>query len=568
MEFAPTDILAPLRTALAPAYEIGDMIGSGGFAVVVAARDTALKRDVAIKVLRPDLDSAMHRERFRREAEAIARLRHPHIVPVYSVGEAGGMAYFVMPLIRGGSLRQRIDRGDRIETAEATAILAAAARALAQAHSCGIVHRDIKPDNILFDGDDRHVLLTDFGIALALSGDGDRLTGTGLLVGTPQYMSPEQASGDVVDARSDIYSLGVVAFEMLAGRLPFSAASVPALLVKQVSEPAPRIETLRGDVPAALAAAIARALQKDPQRRWQSAADLAAAIDKPQRVSTGVRQLAARISAGRSKVAVPSPIAAVRVTLIGVAILVAAAAVADAILGRIIATPLAMILGAFVVASGYGRMWTAGYSWRHVFGQPAMAATMEHAIDSTSGEIRTPTSSETRRLGTYAPAVHGARSARGSILATLAQLPRSEKERLPAILPTVDSLLAEAIGIASQLVALEGRNPRDAEAALNRELTAARSAFEAPARSARVTSLENQLRTLAALRERREQLEERLDGITTCIERIRGAVDLIGVDGAAAAKPAIETCLVHAARIVRPSESPAAAAPAPSVQTT
>src|SRR5690349_2263519 len=212
-----------LAQALGPAYELRHVLGRGGFATVHAAFDRSLKRDVAVKVLHPELagDPAV-RERFRREAETVARVRHPHIIPIYAVGESEGLAWYVMPLVAGESLRARLERAGRLTVAEARRILLEAASALAAAHGAGLVHRDVKPDNILLDGPDARVLVTDFGIAKALAPGTDGLTQTGVAIGTPQYMSPEQASGEAVDQRTDVYALGVVAYQMLAGELPRS----------------------------------------------------------------------------------------------------------------------------------------------------------------------------------------------------------------------------------------------------------------------------------------------------------------------------------------------------------
>src|SRR6185295_651460 len=178
-----------LARALGAVYELGDRLGFGGFAQVYAAVDTQLKRDVAVKVLRPELAGAVVRERFRREAETVARVRHPNIVPIYSVGEGEGLAWYVMPRVTGGSLRARLDREGRLPAAEVRRVLLESASALAVAHRAGLVHRDIKPDNIMLDGDDAHVLLMDFGIAKALGVDAQGLTATGVAIGTPQYMS-------------------------------------------------------------------------------------------------------------------------------------------------------------------------------------------------------------------------------------------------------------------------------------------------------------------------------------------------------------------------------------------
>ncbi len=233
-----------------PGYDVRGLIGRGGFAEVYAAWDPMLKREVALKVLRSELDAPAFRERFRREAEAVAGLRHPHIIPIHAVGEDREFAWFAMPLIHGESLRARLERSSPLPIGEARRIFTEIAEALAAAHRAGLIHRDVKPDNILLEGEERRVVLTDFGIAKALAGGqppesperSRDLTETGLIVGTPQYMSPEQAGGErSIDARSDLYSLGVVAYLMLTGELPFPAGSGSAVLMKQLAEAAPPV---------------------------------------------------------------------------------------------------------------------------------------------------------------------------------------------------------------------------------------------------------------------------------------------------------------------------------------
>ncbi|MFQ5551290.1 MAG: serine/threonine-protein kinase, partial [Gemmatimonadales bacterium] len=217
-----------VQRAVGDEYRVERLVGQGGFAEVFAAHDPRLKRTVAIKVLRPDLIVNQELvDRFQREAEAIAGLRHPNIMQIYTVGERDGVAYFVMPFVEGQSLREVIDAEGRLSLFEAKRIAIDAAKALAAAHAKGLVHRDVKPDNIMLEGEERHVLLTDFGIARAVASGETRITGTGMIIGTPQYMSPEQAAGDEdIDHRTDIYSLGVVIYQMITGALPFKGTSI------------------------------------------------------------------------------------------------------------------------------------------------------------------------------------------------------------------------------------------------------------------------------------------------------------------------------------------------------
>ena len=270
--------------ALGHQYQVESEIGRGGMSVVYRARDIRLNRTVAIKVLPPELayDPAI-RTRFTREAQTSAQLSHAHIVPIYDVGEREGIAYFVMALVSGGNLAALLAREPRQPIDEVRRLLCEIADALAYAHVRGVIHRDIKPDNILLDADSGRAIVTDFGIARAIEA-GTRLTITGNALGTPQYMSPEQAVGErEVDGRSDIYSLGVVAYQMLTGRLPFTGGNTMALLLKHVNERPLPIVDLRPDAPKPLRDAIERALMKAPEDRWPTAASMRQAImsDEP-----------------------------------------------------------------------------------------------------------------------------------------------------------------------------------------------------------------------------------------------------------------------------------------------
>jgi len=265
--------------AIGQQYEVEQEIGRGGMSVVFRARDRRLNRLVAIKVLPPELayDPAI-RARFTREAQTAAQLAHAHIVPIYDVGEKDGLAHFVMALVTGGNLAELLAREPRQPIEEARRILREIADALAYAHTRGVIHRDIKPDNILLDAASGRVMVTDFGIARAIEA-GSRLTVTGAAVGTPTYMSPEQAVGERdIDGRTDIYSLGVIGYQMLTGRVPFTAANPMALLLKHVGERPRPIADLRSDAPKPFRDAIERALLKEPEERWPTAASLRDAL--------------------------------------------------------------------------------------------------------------------------------------------------------------------------------------------------------------------------------------------------------------------------------------------------
>ena len=272
-------VVDPLREALERAigfqYRIERLLGRGGMGAVYLAHELALDRDVAIKVLPPEqAGTPQLRERFRREARTAARLNHANIVPLYTFGEVDGLMYFVMGYVAGESLASRLRRGGPLASDEARTLLAELADALAYAHRHGVIHRDIKPDNILIDADSGSPRLTDFGIAKATLPD-TLLTTAGQMIGTPAYMSPEQASGRLdLDARSDIYSLGVAAYEMVSGCLPFDAKTpMEAAMQRLTQEPRP-LRAVAPNVTGDLIVAIQRCLQRDPADRWPDAKSL------------------------------------------------------------------------------------------------------------------------------------------------------------------------------------------------------------------------------------------------------------------------------------------------------
>jgi len=308
-------VAARLQASLGPGYRLERELGGGGMSRVFLARDAALERDVVVKVLSPDLAAGVSAERFTREiklaaevsAERFAReiklaasLQQANIVPLLSAGQTDGLPYYTMPFVDGLSLRARLERNGALPAGEAISVLRDVARALAYAHERGIVHRDIKPDNILLSGGSAAV--TDFGVAKAVAAaarSAERLEGgkgslqehgtitlVGTSLGTPEYMAPEQAAADPgVDGRADIYSLGITAYEMLTGTSPFRGRPPQALLAAQLTEAPAPLAAHRTDVPQALAALVARCLEKDPLRRPATAAELAAALSDPAVVS-------------------------------------------------------------------------------------------------------------------------------------------------------------------------------------------------------------------------------------------------------------------------------------------
>ena len=274
----PSPEFLELQAALAGEYSLQRELGRGGMGIVYLARDVQLDRDVAIKVLPSHLArTAESRERFVREARTAAGLSHPHIVSIHRVGEAGGFVFFVMSYIEGETLGERLRTRGPLPPVEAARVLREVAWALAYAHGRGIVHRDVKPDNILLEAATGRALVTDFGIAHGGTSVGPQ-TDPGKIMGTAHFMSPEQATNESVDGRSDLYALGVVGYLAVSGRLPFESTNLPALLVRQVAEPAPSVLRAAPGLPPALGAAIDRCLAREPAGRFPDGEAMAAAL--------------------------------------------------------------------------------------------------------------------------------------------------------------------------------------------------------------------------------------------------------------------------------------------------
>jgi TolB-like protein/Tfp pilus assembly protein PilF len=267
-----------LRRLLGDRYSVGGEIGRGGMAVVYLAEDLRHARSVAVKVLKPEVGSALGAERFQREVRTVAGLRHPHILPLLDSGDADGLLYYVMPYFTGRSLRERLAAEGPLPLKDVLRITRDVAEALTYAHAHGVIHRDVKPGNVLLEAE--FAVLADFGIALAiLQLAGERLTDPGAYVGTPEYMSPEQLLGDeVVDQRSDVYSLGCVVYEMLGGTPPFTGPTSRAVLARQINDPVPPLASVRPDVPEAVARAVERALAKYPADRFAGTVEFVEAL--------------------------------------------------------------------------------------------------------------------------------------------------------------------------------------------------------------------------------------------------------------------------------------------------
>jgi len=273
-----SDVTRALNGVLAERYRVERELGTGGMATVYLAEDVRHHRKVALKVLHPELSAVLGPERFLKEIELTASLQHPHILPLFDSGEAAGQLYYVMPFVDGETLRTRLERERQLPIAEAVRLATEVADALSYAHGRGVIHRDVKPENVLLQGG--HALVADFGIALAVQqAGGQRMTQTGLSLGTPQYMSPEQAMGDkAIDARSDIYALGAVTYEMLVGEPPFSGPTIQSIVAKVLTERPMALTAVRDTVPPGVESAVLTALAKLPADRFPSAAEFAAAL--------------------------------------------------------------------------------------------------------------------------------------------------------------------------------------------------------------------------------------------------------------------------------------------------
>ena len=276
-----TDVHASIQDALGDRYEVRGEVGRGGMATVYSAFDRQLGRVVAVKVIHPDLSHLLGPSRFHREVSIAATLQHPNIVPVFEAGEREGLLFYTMPLVEGESLRDRLRRETQLPLEEALRIAGDVAEALCHAHEHGIVHRDVKPENILLHAG--RAMVTDFGLAKAIAqATGDSITTSGLAAGTPGYMSPEQASGKgELDARTDVYSLACVLYEMLAGEAPYTGPSAQAIVAKQMSQPVPSIRVVRGSVPPDVDAVVQRGLAKVPADRYASAQEFLEALSHP-----------------------------------------------------------------------------------------------------------------------------------------------------------------------------------------------------------------------------------------------------------------------------------------------
>ena len=581
-----------LSQALGSSFTLEGEIGRGGMGVVYHARDERLKRKVAVKVLPPELAFREEiRIRFLREAETAARLSHPHIVPIHSVGEGpDGLVYFVMAYVDGESLAARLKRRERLPPEEARRIMMETADALGAGHALGIIHRDVKPDNILLEGSRGRTVLTDFGIAKALTsttGPGT-LTATGVAIGTPHYMSPEQAAGDrEIDGRSDIYSLGVVGYQMLAGELPFSAPTVPGILLKQITEQAPNLQDKSPTCPDDLSACVMRSLEKEPEARWPTADALRRALEsrsappyRPSRRTSvgggGGGALArpelrlgglppARMSGGgrpeRRRATRPTPkrdpksdltasgearmVAKFRDSFVSWASVCGGLTLIDLIQGGGLGWSLFVTVpwGAFGLLPQYMKLWQNGYSWRDVLNRPAAPDAREALL----GARRTLGPPQADEFGGQVDTIRRVRNDREAILKIMERVPTSERKLLPDVVVTVDALLKRAEELARMLHGMSADVDDAALARIEGRIEAVKHHEEGAERERQLSLLERQRQALSDLLTRRKNVEEQIESCVLAMQNVR--FDLLRLRSAGVA--AVLSDLTHATQQAR-----------------
>jgi serine/threonine-protein kinase len=576
-------LAARLAEALGTAFTIEGEIGRGGMGVVYRARDERLQRRVAIKVLPPELAFQKDiRERFTREAQTAARLSHPHIVPIHNVGEGQGLVYFVMGYVDGESVAARIRRRGRLPAEEVRRIMRETADALSAAHALSVIHRDIKPDNILLEGTRGRVMVTDFGIAKALSSSsGATLTGVGVAIGTPAFMSPEQAAGERdIDGRSDLYSLGVVTYQMLTGELPFSAPSVAGILMKQITEPAPDLRIKRPDIPEDLALAVARCLEKDPGNRWPTADALRRALEtrsvngyQPTGIGWRAGERPLPGSAGRAGSPVRRPVergGRRQSPLTGAPPLpeprrprdlaraqrretrrnrgqeqipdtgepkiiqrvrgqfASWAAVSAGCMGINVATGIEhpwFLFPMFGMGIGllrnYATLWQAGYSWRDVLSRPPAPDALETTMVKGGKASRPLLPPSAEEFGAQLPAIMQVHGDRLAILKLVAKLPASERKLLPEIQQTADGLYARATDLARTLHAMDSNLDSQEVAAIDERIAGISREPDDPERARRLGLLQRQRQTISDLRGRRSQVASHLESCVLAMQNVR-----------------------------------------------
>jgi serine/threonine-protein kinase len=571
-----SDLAAHVERVLSESYELDKEIGRGGMGIVYKARDRRLKRTVAIKLLPPELAyRAEIRSRFLREAETAAQLSHPNIVPIYSVDEREGLVYFVMAYVDGENLAVRLHRTGSIPNDEARRIIIDVARALAFAHDRGVVHRDIKPDNILIDSGGR-IMVTDFGIARAISEGADaRLTATGMAIGTPAYMSPEQSMGErEVDGRSDLYSLGVVGYQMVSGELPFNANSTPALLVKHLSEAPPPIQHRCPSVAPDLGRAIMMLLEKEPNNRFPGANALAVALETgnvPTPVGGGALVAGPPLGLGSIDTAGAAAVGqdqtptaeelrrwnASEVTSFRRKVapwaFFGVAAIILSIFGVIDVVGL-WGMWTIYIAWKYAKLWTDGYDWRDVLKEPKdriffdvlaeMADSVRAIWDPRKrAEVRererirgqrgsglferaTPAGSLPRlsgspnelasMLGQHARTVSEAGRNRDDVLRMVETLPKRDRELLGDLPASASALYDKVESLALSIAEIERNAPPDSAQSVDQEIVR----LEAEANPLDVSASEERVRRLAYLKRQRRAIADITSRTSTQREKL------------------------------------------------
>ncbi|MBX6330392.1 MAG: protein kinase [Gemmatimonadaceae bacterium] len=564
------ELRALAERALSAHYELDRELGRGGMGIVYRARDRRLKRVVAIKLLPPELAFRGEiKSRFLREAETAAQLSHPNIVPIYSVDEREGLVFFVMACVDGVTLAKRLSEEHQLPIADAQRITREVAEALAYAHGRGVIHRDIKPDNILLDRESGRAMVTDFGIARAVQEGADsRLTATGVAIGTPAYMSPEQAAGDrQIDGRSDLYSLGIVAYQMLTGQLPFQASSTASMLMKHITEAPPPINQFRPDCPSDLAMLVMTLLEKEPERRFPSASALAIALagemGPPPPAGTVPMSAPTGRTAARSTLPTASPLPVppyptygmggtsvpagagqyttptaddiarwsapeverfrtsfAKFFFVNAVILIAAIFTSSDFM-------TITVIWSMVMAYKYSKLWSAGYDWRDVFRQPrdrrlvdVATETIEEArgvLDRWRGKEREraprlprAASAPPRAItagvdfGPYNDTVRRAEQDRGEIIQIVNALPKSDRGLVDGVIPAAEGLYQRVRSLATRLV----EQDRVAAPGGMERIEEQIELLEAQANPLDVAGSEERVRRLAQLKRERRALAD------------------------------------------------------------
>jgi serine/threonine-protein kinase len=579
-----SELRTHVERVLNPHYELDCEIGRGGMGVVYRAKDRRLKRIVAIKVLPPELAFRSEiKTRFLREAETAAQLNHPNIVDIYAVDEMENIVFFVMAYITGDNLAKRLHDHGALSVDETRRTMRDVADALAYAHERGVVHRDIKPDNILIDAQSGRPMVTDFGIARAVSDGDSRLTATGIAIGTPTYMSPEQAAGErTIDGRSDLYSLGILGYQMLTSEPPFVANSTPAILVKHISERPIPVDQRRADVPRDLANIIMTLLEKDPANRFPSATAVVTALDTGkmphiERAPSSYPadnlpapppgRTSATYNGGRDEerypVAAPTPEEWRRWEAPQVANFRRKLAPYLFVNGVIVLASIVgstdffgfTVLWSIYLAFKYAKLWADGYDWRDVFRQPRDRDLIDVADDfltylrgimnrdqrkamreqrrarlGRGGNERaalaslaagSPTDDVVRAAGAYGDRIRRAETDRAEILRLLERMPSGERSRIPDVGRSADKLAEKVRYLAIALSDLDRTAGGNGAESLEAEI----ARLEGAANPLDESGSDERVRRLAHLKRQR-----------------RAVADVSGRRDSVAAK--LETCLV------------------------